>query len=154
MIILLTQSDVVWRLAIAAVLGAVLGLDRSLTGKHAGMRTFALVAMGSCLFVIVGTLSAVDLSRYFASVNPVQIASNVVVAIGFLGIGLTVFRGDHPVELTTAAGLWVAAGIGMATGFGFWEAAAVATVLGVLVFSFLAKVERALSARLGIKHEE
>jgi len=150
----LLQSDLILRLVIAALLGAVLGFERSLAGKHAGMRTYALVTMGSALFVLVGTLSAAQMGPYFPGVNPMQIASNVVVAIGFLGIGLTVFRGEHPVELTTAAGLWLASGIGMAMGFGLLSAAVAATLLGLFVFWFLAKVERALSSRLGAKHEE
>ena len=147
------DSDIVWRLVLAALLGAAFGLERSLAGKHAGMRTYAMVTMGSALFVIVGIVSASALGTYFANINPVQIASNVVVAIGFLGIGLTVFRGEHPVELTTAAGLWVASGIGMATGFGLTSSAVAATALGVFVFWFLAKVEHAISVRAGVRHE-
>src|SRR6185437_15380794 len=112
------EFEMVWRLVLAAALGAVLGLERSLAGKHAGMRTYALVSTGSAMFVITGVMASYQL-QMFAGVNPLQISSNVVLGVGFLGTGLAVFRGDHPVELTTAAGLWVAAGIGMAAGFGF-----------------------------------
>src|SRR6266481_638432 len=102
----LLQFDLVWRLVLAAALGAALGLERSLAGKHAGMRTYALVSTGSAMFVIIGTLASYQLAS-FTGINPLQIASNVVLGVGFLGTGLAVFRGDHPVELTTAAGLWV-----------------------------------------------
>ncbi|MDE1925149.1 MAG: MgtC/SapB family protein [Patescibacteria group bacterium] len=143
-------SDIVfiWPLVAAAVLGACMGFERTLAGKHAGMRTYALVSLGSSLFVICGTLAAFQLS-IFSGINPLAIASNVVVAIGFLGVGLSVFRGEHPVELTTAAGLWVVAGVGMACGFGFYGIAVTSTVLSIIIFSLLAKLENKLHVRLG-----
>lgn len=134
------QFTLVWRLVLAAALGAALGLERSLAGKHAGMRTYALVSAGSALFVIIGVLASYELAS-FAGINPLQIASNVVLGVGFLGTGLAVFRGEHPVELTTAAGLWVAAGIGMAAGFGFSFLAFGAAIIAVLILSLLLSVE-------------
>lgn len=140
-------------LVVSALLGAILGIERSIAGKHAGMRTYALVSLGSCLFVIIGIVAAYQLS-IFSSANPLAVASNVVVAIGFLGAGLTVFRGEHPVELTTAAGLWVAAGIGMACGFGLYGPAVVVIILSLIIFSVLARVEHRISRRFGTGHEE
>ena len=137
------QLALAWRLLVAAVLGATLGLERSLAGKHAGMRTYALVSMGSALFVMISVLASYQLAL-FSGINPLQIASNVVLGVGFLGTGLAVFRGEHPVELTTAAGLWVAAGLGMAAGFGFTMLALVAAVLSVLILTILLKVENGL----------
>ena len=134
------------RLLLAAVLGAMLGLERSLAGKHAGMRTYALVSMGSALFVIVSVLASYQLS-VFTGINPLQIASNVVLGVGFLGTGLAVFRGEHPVELTTAAGLWVSAGLGMATGFGFGFLALAATILSVLILTILLRFENGMRDR-------
>src|SRR5271165_6790145 len=125
------------RLIVAALLGALLGIERSIAGKHAGMRTYALVSLGSALFVLVGLAASENLLSLFPSANPLVVASNVVVAIGFLGAGLTVFRGDHPVELTTAAGLWVAAGVGMSAGFGFYIVGLTSVLLSLLVFSLL-----------------
>lgn len=135
------------RLAIAAILGAILGIERSVAGKHAGMRTYALVAMGSALFVLIGIAASEQLTGLFPAANPLTIASNVVVAIGFLGAGLTVFRGEHPVELTTAAGLWVAAGVGMAAGFGFYTAGLATVILSLLIFSVLLPIENAIRHR-------
>lgn len=140
-------------LAIAMILGAILGIDRSVAGKHAGMRTYALVSMGSALFVIIGLAASEELAGLFSSINPLTIASNVVVAIGFLGAGLTVFRGEHPVELTTAAGLWVSAAVGMATGFGFYLAALVTVVLSLLIFSVLLPVENWVRRRWGREND-
>lgn len=143
----------VGRLCVAALLGGCLGLERSIAGKHAGMRTYALVSLGSCLFTVVGTLASFQLSM-FAGLNPLIIASNVVLGVGFIGAGLAVFRGEHPVELTTASGIWVVAGVGMACGFGFYTLAAGTAVLGVVIFSVFAKLERRISSRFGIQHEE
>ena len=142
----LSEGSLTWALVVSALLGAILGLERSIAGKHAGMRTYALVSLGSCLFVIIGILSSFQLS-FFASISPLQIASSVVVGIGFIGSGLAVFRGDHPSELTTATGIWVAAGIGMACGFGYYFLATATTVLGLIIFSLLLKFENAIRKR-------
>ena len=144
----LDQSYVLWALVTSTFLGAVLGLERSIAGKHAGMRTYALVSLGSCLFVVVGTLSSFQLS-FFAGINPLGIASSVVVGIGFIGSGLAVFRGEHPVELTTATGIWLAAGVGMACGFGFYTLATVATILGLIIFTLFLRVENDIRHRWG-----
>lgn len=142
------ESTFVSSLVFAAILGALLGLERSIAGKHAGMRTYALVSLGSCLFVAVGSIASYQMAM-FTGINPLQIASNVVVGIGFIGAGLAVFRGDHPVELTTASGLWVAAGVGMACGFGLFTIAFAATVIAIIVFSVFLKIENAIRKRFG-----
>ena len=135
------ETEGVWRLATAVVLGAILGIERSIAGKHAGMRTYSLVALGSCLFVIAGTIASYELS-FFSGINPVQIASSVVLGIGFIGSGLTVFRENHLGEITTATGLWVAAGVGMACGFGLYELAIATTVISLLILVILMPLER------------
>jgi len=141
------ENEFVWRLIVAAVLGVLLGLERSLAGKHAGMRTYALVSMGSALFVCMGTLASYQLSN-FISINPLQLAGSVIIGIGFIGSGLSGFRGEPP-ELTTASGIWVVAGVGMAAGFGFTALALATTILGILIFSVLARVEHKLRTRFG-----
>ena len=142
------QIALVWRLLVAAVLGALLGLERSLAGKHAGMRTYALVSMGSALFVIAGVLASYQLS-VFSGINPLQVAANVVLGVGFLGTGLAMFHGEHPVELTTAAGLWVAAGIGMTTGFGFELLALGGALLALLILTLLSPFEALMRKKYG-----
>src|ERR1700740_1157958 len=127
----LLQSDVVWRLVVAALLGACLGVERSIAGKHAGMRTYALVSMGSALFVLVGTMSAYLLAG-FPGINPGQISSSIVVGIGFIGAGLAALRGEPP-QLTPASGIWVASGVGMAVGFGLYALATTAAILGIVI---------------------
>jgi putative Mg2+ transporter-C (MgtC) family protein len=142
------QVALMWRLFLAGALGAMLGIERSIAGKHAGMRTYALVSMGSALFVMVGVLASYQLSL-FSGINPLQIAANVVLGVGFLGTGLAVFRGEHPVELTTAAGLWVAAGLGMTIGFGFEWLAFFAAVLAVLILTLLLPLENNIRSKYG-----
>ena len=143
------EVSFVWRLLFAALLGALVGLERSIAGKHAGMRTYALVSLGSCLFVVLGTLASLEMATLFSGINPLQIASSVVLGVGFIGSGLAVLRGEHPVELTTASGLWVAAGVGMACGFGAYILATASTILALVIFSFLLRVENNIRRRFG-----
>jgi putative Mg2+ transporter-C (MgtC) family protein len=131
----------------------VLGLERSLAGKHAGMRTYALVSLGSALFTLLGVLASYDMS-FMSGINPLQLAGSVIIGIGFIGSGLSVFRGEHPVELTTATGVWLAAGIGMACGFGYYLLAAAATLLGLIIFTFFFRIETALQRRFGYQGRE
>src|SRR3989344_1062628 len=125
-------------LIVALVLGSTLGLERSLAGKTAGVRTFGLVSMGSCLFILIAqaVIPTVDALNYY----PLRIAAGVVMGIGFLCGGVIVFKDSTLTGLTTAAGLWGAAGIGMAVGYGFLALAlfaAVATLLGFTLFWFV-----------------
>ncbi len=146
------ETRLVISLIAAALLGAFLGLERSLAGKQAGMRTYALVSLGSCLFVIVGTLSSLQFSS-FAGVNPLQIAASVIIGIGFIGAGLSTMRGEGHAELTTASGIWVASGVGMACGFGLYMIAFSVTVIALVVLSLLLKVENWLRMRFAAEKE-
>lgn len=140
-------------LIIAAALGALLGIERSIAGKQAGMRTYALVSLGSCLFVILGTSASEALAHTFPGINPLQLAGSIIIGIGFIGSGLSMMRaGDNHVELTTASGLWVVAGIGMACGFGFYVIAITAAILAVLVFTLFLKFENGI--RKTYHHEQ
>ena len=127
-------------LLIAMLLGAILGLERNMAGKTAGMRTYALVSMGSALFIII--------SNYFGNVTGMQmvdalrLAPQILVGIGFIGAGVVFFHGDKMIGLTSAAGLWVSAAIGMACGFGLYSVAFVATLLTVIIFSGLWVIEQ------------
>ena len=133
--------DLALRLVTAAVLGGFLGLERTIAGKVAGLRTYALVSLGSALFISVSDL-VVARSGGPAIVDPLRVASQVVLGIGFLGAGLIVFRESRVSGLTTAAGLWVAAGIGLTTGFGFYFLAIFVTLLTLAVFTVLWLIEK------------
>ena len=147
----LFETAAALNLLVSALLGALLGLERSIAGKHAGMRTYALVSLGSCLFVVIGTLASYQLA-FFAGINPLQIAGSIVIGIGFIGSGLAVVGHKH-VELTTAAGIWVAAGVGMASGFGLHFLAFVATVIAIAIFSLFWHVENWVRDRFGPEND-
>ncbi|MES2006751.1 MAG: MgtC/SapB family protein [Patescibacteria group bacterium] len=147
------QISMAGSLVIAAILGSLLGIERSIAGKRAGMRTYALVSLGSCLFVLLGTIASSALLSVFPGVNPLQIAGSVVIGIGFIGSGLVALNGDKHVELTTASGIWVVAGIGMACGFGLYLLAGVTTVLAATILSLVLRVENAARKRLGTTTE-
>jgi putative Mg2+ transporter-C (MgtC) family protein len=135
------NSEVILRLAVAVVLGMFIGAERLLVHKEAGMKTHALVAMGATLFIIISEY----LSAKYAGVNgfnPGIIASNIVVGIGFLGAGMIMFQGSRLMGLTTAGGLWVTAGIGMACGFGLFGVAIIATILVLIIFVVMNMLEK------------
>ena len=139
----ITTLDITIRLLIALVLGMVIGTERVWAHKTAGMRTYALVAMGSALFVIISN----EMVKYytgFSGLNPLMITAQIVVGIGFIGSGLIFSKESKMMGLTTATGLWVSAGIGMAAGFKLFNIAIIATVLTLFIFIVLWFVEEQL----------
>jgi putative Mg2+ transporter-C (MgtC) family protein len=120
------------RLALAAALGGAIGFERELRDREAGLRTHMLVSLGSALFTIV---SAYGFHEFLTSgdqvvrFDPTRIAAQIVTGIGFLGAGAIIRQGISVRGLTTAATLWVAAAIGMATGAGYYSGAVVGTVV-------------------------
>jgi len=129
------------RMLTALILGVALGAERSVSHKNAGMRTYALVALGSCLFVLVSISTIADVGLEYG-VDPLRLAAGVVTGIGFLGAGLIFHNGEKLSGLTTAAGLWISCGIGIATGFGHYELAVMATALSLITFTILWFVEK------------
>lgn len=138
------------QLGLAAILGLLLGAERSIAGKTAGMRTFALVSLGSCLFVIT---SVIITTQYLGKVNfdPMRVSAAIITGVGFIGAGLIVFRQNILRGLTTAAGLWVAAGVGAAVGFGLYTLAVFTTLVTLLIFTAVWFVEDRLKHRFGRK---
>jgi putative Mg2+ transporter-C (MgtC) family protein len=132
-----------YKLGIAVVCGALIGTERVISHKDAGMRTYALVAMGAALFVIVSdTLVRLYASQGSPVGDPLQIPSMIISGIGFIGAGMIIFRETNVTGLTTAAGFWVVAGIGMACGYGLYIPAAMATPITLFVFIVLWHVEQ------------
>jgi putative Mg2+ transporter-C (MgtC) family protein len=139
----LSTIDILMRLVVALLLGGLVGIERTLAGKTAGMRTYALVAMGSALFMLVSIIVSAQLAGTVAF-NPLFIAPQILTGIGFLGAGL-VFHNNRDMRtsgLTSAAGLWVAAGVGMAVGFGLFALAIISALLTLLIFTILWYVEK------------
>src|SRR5438552_15790768 len=128
----LSWAEVLGRVALAAALGAVLGLERELRDREAGLRTHLLVSVGSALFTIVSAYGFREFLASGASVvraDPTRIAAQIVTGIGFLGAGAIIRQGLAIRGLTTAATLWVVAGIGLAAGAGYYSAAVITTAL-------------------------
>ena len=150
------MDDVFLQLTLAVILGGVLGIERRLAGKVAGVRTYALVSLGACLFSLMSKLAFPGFVGT-SSFDPSRIASQVVVGIGFLGAGLIVFQKNRVQGLTTAAGLWVTAAIGMSVAYQLYDVAIFATFLTLVVFVVLWHLERVFLkkiAKTSIDHEE
>ena len=132
--------NVFFQLTVATVLGVLIGIERTIAHKNAGMRTFGLISLGAALFVVI---SRITIPQYaaFAAINPLQIASQVVLGIGFIGGGLIMVTGNTVRGITTAAALWVTAGIGMAVGFELYSIAIFVTILTLFTFTVLWKIE-------------
>jgi putative Mg2+ transporter-C (MgtC) family protein len=130
-------DETLLRLAVAAALGGVIGLERELDEKAAGLRTHMLVSAGSALFTLVSAYGFADIlavsgSQVLVRLDPSRIAAQIVTGIGFLGAGVIFRQGFTIRGLTTAASLWLVAAIGMASGAGYWAGAVLATVVGVI----------------------
>lgn len=132
-------NDEIQKVLIAAALGAVIGVERELGGKPAGLRTLILVTIGAALFTIVSAHMAMLSTAKNSDIT--RIASNIVTGIGFIGAGI-IFRGENNVHgLTTAATVWTAAAIGMAVGSGNYTLAIGTTVVTWAVLVVLHRVE-------------
>jgi putative Mg2+ transporter-C (MgtC) family protein len=115
------------RLLLATFLGAIIGLQRELSGKEAGIRTHILISLGSGLFTVLSIYG-------FLGSDPARVASGVAAGIGFIGAGVILHRsGGIVTGLTTAATIWAVAGIGMAAGAGLYIVSAVATALTLMI---------------------
>jgi putative Mg2+ transporter-C (MgtC) family protein len=136
-------STIVAQLVLAVFLGGLIGLERELKKKEAGLQTYSLVSLGSCIFTII----AFNLFYFFAetanvSFDPSRIIQAVAVGIGFIGAGVIFRQNSGTVGLTTAAGLWVAASLGVAVGSGLHLLASVATILTLAILIGFGLVEK------------
>lgn len=141
--------EILARLIVSVIIGCVLGLNRELHGKPAGVRTHALVALGAALITVTGVqLSWLGGKADYSSVS--RFIQGIITGIGFLGAGV-ILRNDlqHSVHgLTTAATIWLAACLGIACGLGFWTTAVMALALTLLILIFGGPIERAIHRRL------
>ena len=147
------NREIILKLLLAVGLGGLIGLERFIVHKEAGMKTHAIVALGSALFVVISE-ELMFLYGDIGSFDPTRIASQIIVGIGFLGAGSIMLQGSRIKGLTTASGLWLTAGIGMASGFGFTDIAIIATVLVLLVFTLMTILEKPISKLIGDNQEE
>lgn len=140
--------ETVFQLFLAVGLGGIIGLERELKKREAGLQTYALVSLGACIFALVGTYF-VDLSISDSQlrVAPLRIIEATAIGVGFIGAG-TIFQRRTFVEgLTTAAGLWVTAAIGVATGVKLYRVAIVSTFLTLVILALLGVLEQKFSPK-------
>ncbi len=147
-----SDFELMVRLTIAVILGLLIGAERSRVGKRAGMRTYALVSLGACLFIIMSGVVAVRFAESF-TFDPLRVASQVVVGIGFLGAGVIFVQRNELTGLTTAAGLWVVAAIGASCGYGLYVIASYVTFLTLFIFEGLWYVEEHFVKRADRKED-
>lgn len=143
----LFANSIYFQIILALALGAVLGLERSLAKKTAGMRTYALVAMGACLFIILSKL--VSPVSDPGSPGLMYVLQGLIMGIGFIGGGAILHNHehnhDHTSGITTAAGLWLTAGIGAAVGYGYTNLAVFVTIATLFAFTILWFIEHKIT---------
>ena len=139
-----TDSEMIMRLLLTLLLSGLVGLERQVHRRDAGLRTHILVALGSCLIMLT-SIYVFDIYKDQVVLDPVRIAAGVVTGIGFLGAGTIIRESDRVRGLTTAASLWVVAGIGLAVGIGFNKVAIYTTVLVLIVLYFLRFIDKRLA---------
>jgi putative Mg2+ transporter-C (MgtC) family protein len=139
----MTEWEALMRVAIAAGLGASIGLERELRGKAAGLRTVALVALGACLFMVTGILVTQDVpgDSGIIQIDSTRIMAYTISGIGFLGGAIVFRREDRAEGVTTAAAVWTSTGIGLAVGSGHYILAAGATVMILITLYTVSRVE-------------
>ena len=138
-----SQIQIIGQLVLAVVLGGIIGLEREYKKKAAGFQTYSLVTLGSCLFTIINF----ELFDFFTgktgiSFDPSRIILAVATGIGFIGAGVIIFRKFRIEGITTAAGLWCSAGIGVAIGSKLYFLALLTALLSVIILFVFQKIER------------
>lgn len=129
-----TYIAIAVRIAVAVVLGGIIGLERGLKNRPAGLRTYMLVCVGACLIMVTNQY----IYQAFGTGDPVRMGAQVVSGIGFLGAGTIVVTKRNQIKgLTTAAGLWAAAAVGLSVGIGLYEAAVIGGAVIFIVLSLI-----------------
>ena len=134
-----------FQLLIAMLLGMLLGTERTLAHKTAGLRTYGLVSLGACLFVVIAQAVMFN-GMGIEGTDVMRVVAGIITGIGFLGAGVIILRDQTLVGLTTAAGLWVSSGIGVAVGFQLYTIAFFTTILTLLAFTIFWFVEKGVAS--------
>ena len=140
------------KVLIAAGLGSVIGFEREISRKVAGIRTHALVSLASALFTSISVDAFRD-QALSAGYDPTRIISNIIVGIGFIGAGAILKKNERVEGTTTAAGLWAVAAIGVTVGVGFYKEAVVITFLVYSILQSLWIIEKKLRNKFGLKSD-
>jgi len=144
---MISNQELLIRLAVATMLGGLIGAERERVESAVGLRTHAIVALGSATFMLVSMFGFHNAGLPPAVVlDPSRVAAQVVTGIGFLGAGVIIFRKEVVRGLTTAASIWLVAALGMATAGGLYLAAAGATVIALVILAMMKPLEQRLGA--------
>ncbi len=146
---MLTTEQLIIRLVVAALLGSLVGLERQRLDWAAGLRTHMMVCVGSALVIIVSAYGFNDvLIKDKVMLDPSRVAAQVVSGIGFLGAGTILFLRHEVIRgLTTAAGLWTVAAVGLAVGSGLYEAGVITTILALIILAAMKPLEKFIVVR-------
>jgi putative Mg2+ transporter-C (MgtC) family protein len=142
----ISDGEIVLRLAVVVVLCGAIGLERQARDQIAGLRTHVIVGLGAGLFTLVSAYGFPEFSH--SRIDPTRIAAQVVSGIGFLGAGVILRHGVTVRGVTTAAGLWISAAIGMATAAGFYAGAVAATAIALVALVALRRLKPVVRRRL------
>lgn len=138
----LNPFSVFFRLMFAFLAGGVIGLERGITSHPAGFRTHILICVAAALSTLTGQYICMDIAPH---ADPARLGAQIITGMGFIGAGTIFATGKHRIKgLTTAAGLWASACLGLTIGIGFYSAAFLATILIFLSLAFLPKIEEFL----------
>ena len=141
----MTHTEILIRLALALIVGGIAGLDREKSRQWAGFRTHILVAVGSCVASITSIL-LFEQYKYLVNIDPGRISAQVLSGIGFLGAGAILKTSNSIRGLTTAAGIWVVASIGLAVGFGYYFLSIITLVFMMVTLKALKFFENKISS--------
>ena len=147
----MADNDILVRIVVSIILGSIIGLERELTNKSAGLRTQIMVCLGSCLFTILSIYGFSTAVTLYPLGDPSRVAAQIITGIGFIGAGTVLRQGLTVTGLTTASTLWIVAAIGMACGCGQLSIATVSTILAVLILVLIRAFELKLMPR-NLKH--
>ena len=143
----ITYESIVVRILSAIIVGGLIGLERGMKNRPAGLRTYMLVCIGSCLIMLTNQY----IYQYTGAGDPMRLGAQVVSGIGFLGAGTIVVTKHNQIKgLTTAAGLWASAGVGLALGIGFYEAALTATIGIYTILTILQRWEHRVHKKIRV----
>ncbi len=147
----ITDADILIRIIFAIVLGSLIGLERELTNKSAGLRTQILVCLGACIFTILSIYGFSTAITLYPLGDPSRVAAQIITGIGFIGAGTVLRQGLTVTGLTTASTLWIVAAIGMACGCGKLSIAVVSTILTVAILVLIRIFEVKIMSK-NLKH--
>ena len=145
------NADILLRIIYSIILGSIIGLERELTNKSAGLRTQIMVCLGSCLFTILSIYGFSTAVTLYPLGDPSRVAAQIITGIGFIGAGTVLRQGLTVTGLTTASTLWIVAAIGMACGCGKLNIAIVSTILAVAILVLIRMFEMKIMPK-NLKH--